>query len=273
MRTVSAVDPSSIGQVLDLAVTHGSLRDLTPDSLAVSSTAAASEHWTLGSRVAITYPDGSRASLRIATIFDHPDVTGDYVLDEFGWSRHSGQSLYSAVLIRTTPGSSLGTVRAAVTATADRYGKPRVQDHAQYRASATGGVNTVLDLVYVMLALAIVIALMGVGNTLGLSIHERRRELGILRAVGQQRRQTRAMIRWESVIISVFGTVGGVALGTFLSWAVVEAAGSSTLGVFAVPVGRLAVFVVAGTLAGVLAGLRPAQRAARLDVLTAIATP
>ena len=164
-------------------------------------------------------------------------------------------------------------MRAAVATAVTRYGQPRVQDEAQYRASATSGVNTILGLVYVMLALAIVIALMGVANTLGLSIYERTHELGLLRAVGQQRRQTRSMIRWESMIISVFGTVGGVALGTFLGWAVVKSASSSALGVFAAPPGQLVIFLIAGALAGVLAGLRPARRAARLDVLTAIAAP
>jgi len=134
-------------------------------------------------------------------------------------------------------------------------------------------VDTILGLVYVMLALAIVIALMGVANTLGLSIHERTGELGLLCTVGQQRRQTRNMILWESVIISVFGTVGGVALGAFLGWAVVKSASSSTLGVFAAPLGQLVIFLIAGALAGVLAGLRPARRAARISVLSAIAAP
>ena len=121
-----------------------------------------------------------------------------------------------------------------------------MQDQAQYRASATSGVNTILGLVYVMLALAIVIALMGVANTLSLSIHERTRELGLLRAVGQTRAQTRGMIRWESVIIAVFGTLGGVILGTFLGWAVVASSSSATLGVFAAPPLQLVLFLVAG---------------------------
>ncbi len=87
--------------------------------------------------------------------------------------------------------------------------------------------NTILGLVYVMLALAIVIALMGIANTLSLSVYERTRELGLLRALGQTRAQTRGMIRWESVIIAVFGTLGGVILGTFLGWAVVRSSGSA----------------------------------------------
>ena len=268
---ITAADPASIGRVLDLAVTRGSLGDLNPGSLAVSSKAAADRHWTLGSRVLVIYPDGTTATLRVAAIFGHPDITGDYLLDQVGWDAHAGQNLDSAVFIQVAAGRSASAVRAAVTAAVAHYGQPRVQDHAQYRASAISGVNTILGLVYVMLALAIVIALMGVANTLGLSIHERTRELGLLRAVGQQRRQARSMIRWESVIISVFGTVGGVALGTFLGWAVVTSASSSTLGEFAAPPAQLAIFLIAGVLAGVLAGLRPARRAARLDVLTAIA--
>ena len=113
------------------------------------------------------------------------------------------------MLLTLKPGASLESARTAVTQATDRYGKPRIQDHDQYRATATSGVNTILGLVYVMLALAIIIALMGVANTLTLSIHERTRELGLLRAVGQTRSQLRAMIRWEAVIISVFGTLGG----------------------------------------------------------------
>jgi putative ABC transport system permease protein len=269
--TITAADPAGIGHVLDLAVTRGSLRDLAPGSLAVSRTAAASRHWTIGSRVPVVYPDGTTAALRVAAVFDHPDITGDYLLDQAGWTPHAGQDLDSAVFIKVAAGHPIRTVRAAVTMAVAGYGKPRVQDHAQYRASATSGVNTMLGLVYVMLVLAIVIALMGVANTLGLSIHERTRELGLLRAVGQQRRQARSMIRWESVIISVFGTTGGVALGTFLGWAVVRSSSSSTLGVFAAPRAQLVIFLVAGALAGVLAGLRPARQAARLDVLTATA--
>jgi putative ABC transport system permease protein len=128
-----------------------------------------------------------------------------------------------------------------------------------------------LGVIYVLLALAIVIALMGIANTLALSIHERRHELGMLRAVGQTRAQLRAMVRYESILIAVFGTVGGLALGLFLAWALVEVVASSTgVGVFTAPVGRLAVVLVVGAVAGVLAGVRPARKAARIDTLAAL---
>jgi putative ABC transport system permease protein len=121
-----------------------------------------------------------------------------------------------------------------------------------------------------MLVLAIVIALMGIGNTLSLSVYERTRELGLLRAVGQTRGQARAMVRWESVLVAIFGTVGGVGLGTLLGWALVKASSTSALTTFSAPPTQLVMFLVAGAVAGTLAGLRPARRAARLPVLAAL---
>ena len=271
-QTVAAADPGRIGAVLNLGVTAGSLGALDAGSFAVSATAAADQHWRVGSRVPVVYPDGTRARLRVAAIFDHPDITGDYLFTPAGWAPHSGQPLDSMVLIKLKPGASPASARAEVTTAIAAAGQPRVQDRAQYQASATGGVNTILGLVYVMLALAIVIALMGVANTLSLSIHERTRELGLLRALGQTRTQTRGMIRWESVIIAVFGTLGGVILGTFLGWAVVRSSSSAALGVFAAPPLQLALFLVLGAVTGILAGIRPARRAARLNMISAIAS-
>jgi putative ABC transport system permease protein len=155
------------------------------------------------------------------------------------------------------------------------YGGPDVFTKAQYVDDMTKGIDMALGIIYVMLALAIVIAAMGIANTLSLSIHERRRELGLLRAVGQDRAQTRSMVRWESIVVAVFGTIGGLAMGTFLGWGVmrgIAGAGTTPLDGFAIPVVPLAVVLVVGALAGVVAGIRPARRAARLDVLDAIAT-
>jgi len=257
--------------VLNLGVTAGSLGAVDAGSFAVSAKAAADQHWRVGSTVPVVYPDGARGDLRVAAVFDHPDITGDYLFAAAGWGPHAGQAIDSTILIKLKPGAALARARAEVTAATAAAGQPRVQDPAQYRASATSGVNTVLGLVYVMLALAIVIALMGVANTLSLSIHERTRELGLLRALGQRRAQARGMIRWESVIIAVFGTVGGVILGTFLGWAVVRSSSSAALGVFAAPPLQLVLFLVLGAVTGILAGIRPARRAARLNMITALA--
>jgi putative ABC transport system permease protein len=271
-QTIAAADPGRIGTVLNLGVSAGSLGAVNAGSFAVSSTVATDRHWRVGRTVPVVYPDGSTARLRVAAIFDHPDITGDYLFALSGWRPHTGQALDGTILIKLRPGASAGSARASVTAITAAAGQPRVQDRDQYLASATSGVNTILGLVYVLLALAILIALMGVANTLSLSIHERTRELGLLRALGQTRAQARGMIRWESVIVAAFGTVGGVILGTFLGWAVVRSAGRAALGAFAAPPLQLGLFLVLGVLTGILAGIRPARRAARLNVLAAIAT-
>ncbi|MET0577283.1 MAG: ABC transporter permease, partial [Ilumatobacteraceae bacterium] len=123
-----------------------------------------------------------------------------------------------------------------------------------------------------LLAVAIIIAVMGIANTISLAVHERTRELGLLRAVGQSRRQTRTMVRWESVMTAVFGTLGGVGLGTFLGWGMMRAlAAQEGFGTFAAPIGSLAVVLVLAALAGVVAAWRPSRRAGKLDILTAIA--
>ncbi|WP_372507235.1 FtsX-like permease family protein [Actinomadura madurae] len=120
-----------------------------------------------------------------------------------------------------------------------------------------------------MLILAIVIALLGIANTLSLAVHERTRELGLLRAVGGTRPQIRSMVRWESVIVALFGTGGGLGLGVFLGWGLGTALGNP----FAPPAVQLAVIAVVGAIAGALAAIRPARRAARSAILSAISAP
>ena len=121
-----------------------------------------------------------------------------------------------------------------------------------------------------MLALAIVIALLGIGNTLALSIFERTRELGVMRAVGMTRRQLRATIRWESVIIALQGTVLGLLIGLFFGWALVLSMKNQGITVFSVPVPSLVIVVVLAAVAGVVAAILPSRRAARLNILRAL---
>lgn len=169
-------------------------------------------------------------------------------------------------------GTAQGT--AAVERVAAQYGDPEVQTRDAYAASSAGGIDMMLTLVYALLALAVLIALLGIANTLTPAIHERTRELGLLRAVGQTRAQLRAMVRWESVLVAAFGTAGGLVLGAFLGWVLVRASdgASDSAFTFALPPAPLAVVALMGVAAGALAGLRPARRAARMDVPRAVAT-
>ena len=125
---------------------------------------------------------------------------------------------------------------------------------------------------YALLGLAVIIALINIANSMALSIHERTRELGLLRAVGMTRHQTRASIAWESVLIGLLGTGLGVLIGVFFGWAISVTIRNAGLGTFTLPIQPLVVIALAAVLGGVLAAARPARRAARLDVLRAIAT-
>jgi putative ABC transport system permease protein len=176
------------------------------------------------------------------------------------------------MLIALADGVSNDDGEAAVQQVANRFSAPDVQTNEEFSQSIAGEINELLTIVYVLLILAILIALMGIANTLSLSIHERTRELGLLRAVGQSRRQVQAMVRGEAVTVALFGTAGGVGLGLFLGWALVKALASEGFTSFAIPTGSLAMVLILGTLVGVAAAVRPARLAARLDALEAIAT-
>jgi putative ABC transport system permease protein len=274
-RQVTVTDPAEMDEVLDVGVTSGSLADVGDGSVAVSDGSAEANGWEVGSTVPVTFADGQTADLRVAATYETADIVGNYVVPESVWAPHGVQDADTMVIVESAPGVTPAETKAAVTTVADRFGGPDVQDRSEFATASTQGVDMLLTIVYALLALAIVIALMGIANTLSLSVHERTRELGLLRAVGQTRRQVRQMVRWESVLVATFGAVGGIGLGVFLGWALVEAASAtsgSAVGVFALPAGRLAVVLLVGAVAGVVAGLRPARRAARLDLLAAIAT-
>ncbi|MFL6117781.1 MAG: ABC transporter permease [Catenulispora sp.] len=240
------------------------------DGRAVGVSDTEAEKHPLGSTVPVLFPDGSRGTLPVAFVYGPRGSFDGYLLDAAAWTAHAAQATDSRVIVKLTPGTSPADGRARVTAAVVPYGSPDVQDRQQYADAQASGVDVVLTISYVLLVLAIVIALAGIANTLALSVHERTRELGLLRAVGLTRRQARSLVRWESLLVALFGTLGGVGLGTFLGWTLVRAASSSTAIAFAASPAALTLILAAGAVAGVLAAARPARRAARLDLLAAI---
>ena len=147
----------------------------------------------------------------------------------------------------------------------------KLQDQAACKADITGEIDRMLNLIYGLLALAVVIALIGIANTLALSVHERRREIGLLRAVGMSRSQVRRTVRWEAVGIALLGTALGTGLAVAGAWGVIKALGTEVTA-FTVPPTQVGVIVALAALAGIGAALGPARRAAKLDVLDAIAS-
>jgi putative ABC transport system permease protein len=272
-QELTIVDPARLAGLLDLRVTAGSIDGLTGARLAVAKGVADDHGWRLGQAVPVRFADGATERFTVGAIYDGQNaVVGDYLLPRAEWTPHATGDADSTVMIALRPGTDLAAGRAAVERVAAGYGRPDVQDRVQYADSLSSVIDPALTIVYVMLALAILIALIGIANTLSLSIHERTRELGLLRAVGETRGQVRSMVRWESVIVALFGTLGGLGLGVFLGWALVPAAAFGGTSVFAAPLAQLGIILLVGAVAGVLAGLRPARRAARLNVLAAIAS-
>jgi putative ABC transport system permease protein len=150
------------------------------------------------------------------------------------------------------------------------YPQAEVQDKDEFRKAQTANMDMILNLIYLLLGLAVLIALLGIANTLALSIFERTRELGLLRAVGMTRRQLRSTVRYESVIIALLGTTLGLSIGVGFGWAIVEALEGEGLSEFAIPVNQLVLVAIIAGIAGVIAAILPARRAARLNVLEAI---
>lgn len=273
-RALTVTDPTALARTFDLGTVQGSLRSLGTDGIAITRTEADRQHLTTGSTAQLAFTDGQKKTFTVRAIYGQSELAGDYVITRAAWSPHRTQDSDTLVAVSFKDGVSTAKGKAAVDSIAAHYGNPQVQTRHEYAQSSAGGIDMMLTLVYALLALAVLIALLGIANTLTLAIHERTRELGLLRAVGQTRSQLRAMVRWESVLVAAFGTLGGLALGAFLGWVLVKASdgASDSAFAFALPPVQLVVVALVGVTAGALAGLRPARRAARLDVLRAIAT-
>ncbi|MGW2887604.1 ABC transporter permease [Streptomyces griseoruber] len=273
-RALTVTDPAALARTFDLGTVRGDLRALGTDGLAVTRAEADRQGLHVGDPARLAFTDGERRTFTVRAVYGQSELAGDYVITRAAWAPHGTQDADTLIAVSFKDGVSTARGKAAVERVAAHYGNPEVQTRAAYAASSAGGIDMMLTLVYALLALAVLIALLGIANTLTLAIHERTRELGLLRAVGQTRSQLRAMVRWESVLVAAFGTAGGLVLGSFLGWVLVRASdgASDSAFAFALPPARLTVVALVGLAAGALAGVRPARRAARLDVLRAVAT-
>jgi putative ABC transport system permease protein len=273
---ISAVDASVFERLYDVEPVEGRISDLAAGDVAVESTVAAAQGLRVGDAVTVTFGRTGDVSLTVRAIFDQSleGMAGnDWIVDlqtfESNVTRQYDQQLYVA----TRDGVDTDAARQAIDAAVGDWPGAEVQDQAQYKQAITDETDKVLNLVYALLALAIVIAVLGIANTLALSVHERTREIGLLRAIGMTRVQVRATVRWESLIIALFGTGLGLVLAVGSAWTVVRASAAEDLGALSVPFQRLVVIAVVAAMAGVAASLAPARRAARMDVLAAIAAP
>jgi putative ABC transport system permease protein len=257
--------------LVDVEPVAGSPDDLAADTIAVYEDVANDKGLAIGDRVPVTFKDTGLQQLRVALVYGENRPAGDWLIGTKTYDANYADVFDYQIFVKKAADVDAPTALAAVKRTAKAYPGAKVLDQTQYKEDQTKFVDQLLGLVYALLALAILIALLGIGNTLALSIIERTRELGVMRAVGMNRSQLRSTIRWESAIIALQGALLGLLVGVFFGWALVTALRDEGFNTLEIPVVSLLVIMVLAGLAGVLAALWPARRAARLDILGAIA--
>ena len=270
----SSIDPTNADRLLNLDVSAGRTSDLGTTGVMVRKDEAAKHHWTIGSTVAAEFASTGKHQLHVTAIFDRKTgfIDGSYLLGLNEQSAYDGTRLDRAALVLLAPGAKSAVVQGGIAAALASHPDAKILTQKQYEKEAGGFVDQLVIFITVMLLLAVVIALLGIVNTLALSVFERTRELGLLRAVGMTRAQVRAMVRWESVVIALIGAAAGAALGIGLGAALVRAMKDDGITSTVIPGGQIALYVALAAVAGVLAALGPARSAAKVDVLKAVVT-
>ncbi len=268
LSSLAAVSTNNLASTVNLRMTSGTSAALAQGELLIDSTTAQNKHLAVGDTVPARFALTGPATLRIGGIYQANALIGSYVVSSVFFLSHYPAQPPGALLLRTN-GST--TVDNAVTHALASFPNIQVQTRAQYEQAQASAINQVLGLVYALLALAVLIALIGIVNTLMLSVFERTREIGLLRAVGMRRRQVRTMIRSESVILAIFGAIIGIIIGTGMGIALVSSLKNQGITDTVVPWSSLVIFLILAALLGLVAASWPARRAAKLDVLAAIA--
>jgi putative ABC transport system permease protein len=268
---VTAVDPQA-ADVLSLDWQHGSqavLGQLGSDGAIVAKDYAKSHHLVIGSPIAVLTPSGATMNLKLAGIFAPPSggsPFGQVTFSSAAFDKYyeAPQNLFTFVKMR---GGVNDANTKALEASLKEFPNAKVATRAQFKSDQISGLKSVLNILYVLLALSVVVSLFGIVNTLVLTVFERTRELGMMRAIGMTRRQTRRMIRQESVIIALIGAALGIVLGLVLAGLLIARVDFMS---FALPTSQLIIFAIVAVLVGIFAAVFPARRAARLNPLEAL---
>jgi putative ABC transport system permease protein len=275
--TVTAIDPATFERVYRVEWKHGSnatLLALGDEGVVLTKGYAESKHLKVGQRISVLTPSEKRVPLTVRGIAsDNARLLGNLTITLALARASFGQREDALDFVSYAPGARNAQVQPAVNRLlAAAFPQARSRTAAQFKQDQANQINTLLALIYVLLALSVIVSLFGIVNTLILSIYERTRELGMLRAIGTSRRQLRQMIRYESVITALIGGVFGLVIGVVGAVLVTSLALSGSGYVQSIPVGTLAILIVVAAFAGLLAAQLPARRAARLDMLQALAS-
>jgi putative ABC transport system permease protein len=268
---VGTADPATIDAVLDLTFTEGSLSDLDDTAVVVDTTTASNSDLTVGDQIEFTFASGP-ATFELVGLYEPAGFFTGYVITNPGLENAGVVIGDTFVYVKAIEGADLDSLKADIEEILAGYPGVNVQSQAELKEQVQSNVQALLGVMVALLGLAIVIAVLGIVNTLYLSVLERTREIGMLRAVGTSRRQVRRMVVLESVIIALFGAVLGVGLGVVFATALQRTLAPQGIDVLQIPWLNLVIYLVIAMVVGALAALWPARRAARLDVLRAVTT-
>ena len=269
---LTTINPATVEGVFDIGLTSGTYADLTPETIFVSQQYAENNDAKLGDTIAVTLADAQVKSLSIAGIYEFDELAGKYTVSRDLTKDTTVITFDLGVYIKIKDGVSQESARTALQAAVDKYGQGTLLSKREYIDSQSGQINQLLGLIYGLLFLSVIIAVVGIIITLLLSVFERQREIGLLRAVGMTKSQVRTTVRWESVITSLLGAVVGIVLGVGLGWVIVYALRDQGLSAFSAPVGTTVSILIMAFVIGVLAAVYPAWRATRVNLLAAITT-
>ncbi|SFC93660.1 putative ABC transport system permease protein [Nocardioides terrae] len=266
----SAYDPALVGDALAIDMTDGKLNGLAAGTILVSAKEADRAGLSVGDSVRFEVANGQSRQLKVAGLYGDDNGLGPYVIAMDTYQATGGVPLDQNVYITLDRSADATDVHKALDRVVDEYPVVQLRDAEGYKQDKRAGIDQLLTLINALLALSVLIAVLGVVNTLVLSVIERTRELGLLRALGMDRRHVRRMVRLEAVVISLYGAALGIALGTVLGLALTTVMHDQGLVATAVPVPQLVLGLVLGGVTGLVAAAIPARRAGRLDVLDAI---
>ncbi|MGW5624687.1 ABC transporter permease [Streptomyces olivaceus] len=267
---LTGVDADQIAQLAAPEFVDGSWRGFGGDKVAVDKATAEKNNWKQGSTVPVRYEDGRSDKLTVSAVYEDNAMFSGVMLDSAVLAPHLRGATDQQVLVAVDGGPS-DAARERLEDALGNNPAVAVKNKEDVSDDFSSAFNLLLNMVYGLLGMAVLVAVLGVVNTLAMSVYERQQELGVLRAIGLDRRRVKRMVRLESVTISLFGGVMGVALGVFFGWAVGQLIGDSlSTYELVLPWPRLILFLFLAGVVGVLAALWPARRAARLNVLQAI---
>ena len=271
-RTLTVVTPETIEGNYDIGLVDVNYSALDKDGIFVSLDYAEREELIVGSTVNVVLADTTQRALTVRGLYEFNDLAGNRVVSREMFADANITSFDFGVYVTLASGADSKQVRASLQKAVDDYGQGKLLSKQEYIDEQAGQVNQLLGLIYGLLFLSVIIAIVGIIITLLLSVFERQREIGLLRAVGMTRSQVRTTVRWESVITSLLGAVLGIVLGLALGWVVVFSLRDQGLTSFQIPVGTTIAIMVLSFIVGVLAAVYPAWRATKVDVLEALTT-